>query len=253
MTIEEAAALAKLPAAQARVVYKPGDRDKKGTIVAVDGSDVIVRFDGEPTSRATRPEDLAAEAQEPDRPASGHPHDPAANHHDHDPAAPARPARAYMAARMVADVNTGGKLRADEMTVDVQDRRNNDRREALSANDRQGLIALARALSELEAVDAVYLSIPPEGSNVFLLIAIIGQDRIDASRVGPPPRETPLEMTLRNAGYPDSAGSFVSAVGDEQAASLWRLGLVQVWAFPAAGVGAAPYVYNAEARDFVSR
>ena len=135
----------------------------------------------------------------------------------------------------------------------AQDRRNNDRRKALSANDRQGLIALARALSELEAVDAVYLSIPPEGSNVFLLDAIIGQDRIDASRVGPPPRETPLEMTLRIAGYPGSAGSFVSAAGDEQAASLWRLGWVQVWTFPAVAVGSAPYVYNAKARDFVSR
>ena len=36
MTIEEAAALAKLPAAQARVVYKPGGCDEKGTVVAVE-------------------------------------------------------------------------------------------------------------------------------------------------------------------------------------------------------------------------
>ena len=63
VTIEEAAALAKLPSAQARVVYKPGDRDEKGTVVAVDGSDVFVRFDGEPASRATRPEDLAVIGQ----------------------------------------------------------------------------------------------------------------------------------------------------------------------------------------------
>jgi hypothetical protein len=61
MTIEEAAALAKLPAAQARVVYIPGDSDEKGTIMAVDGSDVFVRFDGETVSRATRPEDLSAD------------------------------------------------------------------------------------------------------------------------------------------------------------------------------------------------
>ena len=60
MTIEEAAALAKLPAAQARVMYKPGDCEtRRGTVMAVDGSDVFVRFDGEPASRATRPEDLA--------------------------------------------------------------------------------------------------------------------------------------------------------------------------------------------------
>ncbi len=58
MTIEEAAALAKLPSTQARVVYKPGDRDQMGTVMAVDGSEVFDRFDGEPASPAVRPEEL---------------------------------------------------------------------------------------------------------------------------------------------------------------------------------------------------
>lgn len=65
MTIEEAAALAKLPSTQARVVHEPGDGEQKGTVMAVDGSDVFVRFDGEPESRAVRPEDLTVIGQGP--------------------------------------------------------------------------------------------------------------------------------------------------------------------------------------------
>ena len=121
----------------------------------------------------------------------------------------------------------------------------------LHPEDRQGLAALAGVLSKLDDVQDVLLSqIQPRR---FIMFVIVSEECIDARHVSAPPQEGTLELTLRYAGYVGTEADFMAEVDDQEAASLVRIGYVQIWPFAAVIPSVATLKFDSNTGRFVSR
>lgn len=107
--------------------------------------------------------------------------------------------------------------------------------------DATGLGSIAKALSALDGVESVRLSLL--GGRRYLLFALISQERIDAHRVSPAPRESALALTLRIADYAGNEPFFVMGL-DGPAARMLRVGRARVWPFAEVPPQVAPYKFN---------